>query len=91
MEINTQKIRITFFFALLAVAFSFCQNNASTITTQKSVVKDSIQTKPTAVQVEDTTHDFNHGKAYIVEQIIITSPTFLKITRGLAERVIKNG
>lgn len=91
MKINTQKIRIPFFFALLAVAFSFCENNPSPITTRKSVVIDTIKNKQIAAQIKDKKPVKYSNKADIVEQIVTTSPTFLKMTKGLDEAVVKNG
>ena len=91
MKINTQKFYALFVFTLFTLVFSFCQNNPNPITTRKSVVIDTIKNKQIAAQVKDIKPVTYSNKADIVEQIVTTSPTFLKMTTDLAESVVKNG
>jgi hypothetical protein len=87
MKIITLKPLI----ALLLFAFSACQNNPNLITTHKSVVIDTLKNKQIAAQVKNIKPATYTNKADIVEQIVTTSPTFLKMTEGLAALVVKNG
>lgn len=91
MKINTQKFYALFVFTLSTLVFSFCQNNPNPITTRKSVVIDTIKNKQIAAQVKEIKPVSYSNKADIVEQIVTTSPTFLKMTKGLAAGVVKNG